>query len=120
MNKKLKLVLTRKWFDMILSGEKKEEYRAIKKSVVSLLFDWKESGLSREQFTEDLNEYGDNSDLWVFLKDFNDDMTFYHAYSTNRDKFDIEFLSVSIGEAKPEWSDNWKGNVFIIKLGEIK
>jgi len=109
MNKKLKLVLTRKWFDMILSGEKKEEYRAIKKSVVSLLFDWKESGLSREQFTEDLNEYGDNSDLWVFLK-----------YSANRDKFDIEFLSVSIGEAKPEWSDNWKGNVFIIKLGEIK
>lgn len=28
--KTLKLTLTRKWFDMILRGEKKEEYREIK------------------------------------------------------------------------------------------
>ena len=117
--KKLKLILTRKWFGMILSGEKKEEYRDIKESVVSLLFNWKLSGLTRLQFTNRLKNEGDDSDLWVFLKDFEDIMTFYHAYAHDRDKLDMEFLNVKIGEAKPEWSDNWKGNVFIIKLGEI-
>jgi len=25
---------------------------------------------------------------------------------------------IDIGPAKPEWSDNWPGNVFRIKIGE--
>lgn len=30
-----------------------------------------------------------------------------------------EFKGLSIGEAKPEWSDNWEGDVFVIKIGKI-
>jgi len=119
MKKKLKLILKRKWFDMILSGEKFEEYRDIKKSVVSLLFDWKLSGLTRVKFTNDLKTNGSKSDMWEYLKDLDEIMTFYHAYAHDRDSFDIEFIGINIGEAKPEWSDNWKGNVFVIKLGKI-
>jgi len=119
MKKKLKLVLKRKWFDMILSGEKTEEYRSIKPSIVSLLFNWRDSLLTMEEFIEKLNGENYNTYLCEYLKDFENNMTFYHAYSADRDKFDIEFKYVSIGEAKPEWSDNWKGKVFIIELGEI-
>jgi hypothetical protein len=41
MRKTLHLNLKRKWFDMILSGEKKEEYREIKKHWVKQLLDFK-------------------------------------------------------------------------------
>lgn len=38
MNKKiLRLNLTKKWFDLIISGEKKVEYRAVKKHWISRL-----------------------------------------------------------------------------------
>jgi len=28
-------------------------------------------------------------------------------------------LGIDVGKAKPEWSDNWQGDVFIISLGKI-
>ena len=37
----------------------------------------------------------------------------------NAPRFEIEFKGISIGKAVPEWSDNWQGNVFVLKLGEI-
>lgn len=38
MKKVLNLVVTKKWFDMIVSGEKNEEYREIKPYWVTRLF----------------------------------------------------------------------------------
>lgn len=28
-------------------------------------------------------------------------------------------VGIERGKAKPEWSDNWQGDVFIIKLGNV-
>ena len=30
----------------------------------------------------------------------------------------FKFDTVNIGKCKPEWSDGWKDDVFVIKLGE--
>jgi hypothetical protein len=34
-------------------------------------------------------------------------------------KIVIECRGIRIGKAKPEWSDNWQGDVFVIELGNI-
>jgi hypothetical protein len=91
----LHLTLKKKWFDMIASGEKKEEYREIKEYWVKRLR-WKTYSI--EPF---------------------DAIEFRNGYSKNAPKLFVKCLDIDLGKAKPEWSDNWQGNVFIIKLGEI-
>lgn len=109
MPKTLHLTLKRKWFDMIASGEKKEEYRDIKEY-------WENRLIDRRVIDEvDMLEFTHGKGLKEF-----DTITFRHGYAKNAPTVTVECLGISIGPAKPEWSDNWQGNVFIIKLGELK
>jgi len=94
----LKLTLKKKFFDMILSGDKKEEYREVKRYWQNRL---QINGYHRFEFI--------NFDF----------VEFRNGYATNAPRITIECKGISIGKAKPEWSDNWKGDVFIIKLGTI-
>ena len=87
----LHLTLKKKWFDMILSGEKKEEYREIKPY-------WNK----RLKFAS-----------------FPNTIIFKNGYSKSAPTIIVEMSGLSIGKAKPEWSDNWQGDVFVIKLGNI-
>jgi len=48
-----------------------------------------------------------------------DTVTFRNGYSGNAPTITVECLGISIGTAKPEWSDNWQGQVFVINLGEV-
>lgn len=93
--KVLKLTLKKKWFDMIASGEKKEEYREIKSY-------WANRFLSHERY---LNPY-----FFVLFK---------NGYSKDAPEIMLELRSIEVGQAKPEWSENWQGDVFVLKLGEI-
>ena len=86
----LHLTLKKKWFDMILSCEKKEEYRELKPY-------WDSRLLFRKY----------------------DIIRFRNGYSKNAPTFDIEFKGVKLDNAKPEWSDNAKGMFYVIKLGKI-
>lgn len=119
----LKLVLKYKWFDMIESGKKKEEYREIKESIVSLLFNWNMCGHTRESFTKELLLNGKETVvscrtiLWMYQKDF-DKVEFYRGYSKGRKTMTFNLKKITIGSANPELSDNWQGDVFIIKLGK--
>ena len=113
--KHLFLVLKNKWYDMIASGLKKEEYREIKTTNVSKLFNWRDSGLSLINFTNNLKELGNDSTLWVYLKDFGN-VTFSRAYTSTTATYDFQYIF--IGDAYPQWSDNWQGKCFVIKLGE--
>ncbi len=97
--KTLHLTLKKKWFDMILSGEKKEEYRETKPY-------WKRRFCIYP-----------NTD--TFLCHSFDTIKFTNGYAKNAPTFEIECLGIEIGKAKPEWSDNWQGEVFIIKLGNV-
>ncbi len=92
----LNLTLKKKWYDMILSGEKTEEYREIKDYWKCRLMIWPSSN----------------------FKHF-DTIKFTNGYARNAPSFMIECKGIKIGTAKPLWSDNWQGDVFIISLGKI-
>ena len=90
----LTLNVKKKWFDMILSGVKKEEYREIKKLYINKF----------EKFN------------YVNLFDT---VTFLNGMKKETPTIVIECIGISIGKAVPEWSDNWKGEVYVISLGNI-
>lgn len=103
--KTLNLTLKKKWFDMIASGEKKDEYRELKDY-------WKKRLISNYEELE-FEEWG-----IVYFNDF-DTITFRNGYAKDAPTMVIECEGITIGKARPEWSDNWQGDVFIIKLGKI-
>jgi hypothetical protein len=93
--KTLHLTLKKKWFDMIVLGIKKEEYRELKPY-------W-------------INRLGSPNDNCVNY----DLVTFRNGYAKDAPTITIQCKGITIGKARPEWSDNWQGDVFIIKLGKI-
>ena len=98
---------------MILSGEKKEEYREVKEF-------WE----TRIGCTYQLgNGNYPKSDKFIGFNICHisspNTITFTHGYAKNARKMIVECKCIDIGTARPEWSDNWQGDVFRIKLGEI-
>ena len=89
--KRLHLVLTAKWFDMIASGVKKEEYRAINKYWTNRL----------------VSDSGD-------IKHF-DEVCFHRGYTNNTILFSIN--DMNIGNGNKDWGAPDE-EVFIIKLGK--
>lgn len=110
----LQMTLKKKWFDMIASGEKKEEYREVKPYWINRLT-WHEFHTYE---IEDVSSVIRNGQAQVFRRDI-DAVCFKNGYAKDAPTITLEFEGIEIGEAKPEWSDNWQGEVFIIKLGKI-
>lgn len=109
----LHLVLKRKWFEMIQSGEKTEEYREIKHHWIHrLCFFKKQEGCT---FSSKPNECA----LCAMSNDFvchpYEYACFHLGYTNNTMTFKVR--DILIGKGKPEWGAP-KENVFIIKLGE--
>ena len=100
---------------MILSGEKTEEYREIKPywiiRLISDDFNW------NCETSEDRNAHFVACPSGFYKK--YDSVAFKNGYAKDAPTIEIECNGIERGEAKPEWSGNWKGDVFIIKLGEI-
>ncbi|EKB58386.1 ASCH domain-containing protein [Bergeyella zoohelcum] len=84
----LYLTLSKKWFDLIQSGEKKEEYREIKSY-------W-EKRLNDKHF---------------------DCVCFKNGYSANAPQFTIELKGVEISEGREEWGAERGKKYFVLKLG---
>lgn len=127
---------------MIASGEKKEEYREIKSFYTRRFTDnppkiyvigigWTPYTIHKD--ADDFRNFSnrgtnekvhymkrmlDNIIEYADWKPF-DTVTFRNGYAKDAPQITLKLESISIGPAKPEWSDNWQGNVFIIKLGEI-
>lgn len=100
----LHLTLKRRWFDLILSGEKTEEYRELKEYWVNRLIDPHQS------------EDGNFEPHFVNFKHF-DLIRFTNGYAKDAPTFDIECKGISIGTGKHEWGG--EGQTFIISLGKI-
>lgn len=99
--KVLKLTLKKQWFDMILSGEKKEEYRKVKPFWEKrLIFNYDE--LIDELGVVEFAEY--------------DLVEFTHGYGNHRPKVTLECKGIEIGKGNPDWGAPLE-DVFIIKLG---
>lgn len=105
------LTLKKKWFDLILSGQKLEEYREIKPYWIRRL----------------LGNWQDYDEKSVFRK--GDYMmpfgvtaiTFKNGYSRNARRFTIEWKGLEVKEPNPEWvSDGESGKLFFaLKLGRV-
>ncbi len=93
----LKLTLTRQWFDMILSGEKKEEYREIKPHWIKILM---------------TRGYPPAFRKYMFIE-------FRNGYSKESPAFKAMCEGVSIGYGRPEWGAKLGRKYFVIKIGTI-
>ena len=93
--KTLHLNLKRKWFDMILSGEKKEEYRELSDY-------WK----FRFEHLKSLDTPTKT-------------ITFSNGYRKDRDQFVIKLKSIWIAKGKEKWGAEPDKLYFVLKLGEI-
>lgn len=90
------LTLKKKWFDMILSGEKKEEYREMKPYWNTRL---------RNKKTYCLR----NIDLIVFK----------NGYQKNARTISIECEKIQMREGKKEWGAEVGQHYFVLILGNI-
>jgi hypothetical protein len=104
----LHLTLKNKWFDMILSGEKKEEYREIK-----------DYWISRLAITF-VHRHDEDGERFIFEpKDF-DTVRFKNGYAKDSVFTDREVKGVRIGTGKPEWGAENNKNYFIIEFEDFK
>lgn len=118
----LNLVLKRKWFDLIKSGEKKEEYRdlsdhwgarlcyKIPLGTGGYLTKWMQL---REGNFDCLNDTSfPNFQDW-------DEVCFIHGYKPDAERITLQFKGIEIKEGKPEWGAEPGQQYFVIKLGDI-
>ncbi len=127
--KTLHLNLKRKWFDMILSGEKREEYRDITdywarrliavRDPCGMEFNvWDEmvtdlrDPQKRHNSANELCAYFD-----VELKPYTT-ITFSNGYAKNRPQFVIELERICVGKGTLVWGASAL-NHFILRLGKI-
>ncbi len=95
----LHLTLTRKWFDMILSGEKKEEYRDQKRYWATRLI---ESGKCP----------------YYTFKDF-DCILFRNGYAKDAPEMYVEFKGTTMDRGRKDWGAVEGEHYYVIKLGKV-
>ncbi len=126
MNEKiLKLTLKKKWFNMILSGEKTEEYREFNDYWKSRLGIKKGSKMAKMSFMD----YPNLLALSIYISLGYDcvprfDYTaveFYNGghFSNKLPHFKIELREIWINTGKPEWGAEVGKDYFVLKLGRI-
>jgi hypothetical protein len=110
MSKVLHLTLKKKWFDMISSGEKNEEYREIKKHWVQRICN-DHKGMIGGDFMDahTVCAYTFKSFEWVY---------FTNGYRANSEIMRRRCLGITIETGIPEWGAEPGKKYFVIKLGE--
>lgn len=102
--KTLKLTLKKQWFDMILFGQKTEEYREVKDY-------WK----NRLLYSIGCTFKGER----LFETEFHkfDFVEFTNGYNKKSPQVTLECKGIEIGTGKTEWGAIENETYFIIKLG---
>ena len=111
----LTLPIKKRWFDMILSGEKKEEYREIKPYYTSrfqsIVARWAQD---KEHFWDGLFQeecrcgwYDCECDVF--------EVKFRNGYSANSPAV-VAKVTLCIGQGKPEWGAEPRCEYYILKI----
>jgi len=116
--KTLHLNLKKKWFDMILSGEKKQEYREIKKYWINRLLNLIWHNSSCPLLPELCNDYDVLSAYLLSFKKF-DTITFSNGFTKNRRQFEIKLDNIIVRDGISEWGAENNIKYFVLNLGEI-
>lgn len=104
--KTLQLMLRHKWFDMISSGEKKEEYRELKPYWLKRIF--KPLGDKNNNGTDE------TSSPKYEVRDFSE-VCFHLGYTNKTVSFKID--GITIGMGRKEWGAVPNKQYIVIKLG---
>ena len=126
--KTLDLVLKRKWYDMIDSSVKTEEYREIKPYWIKRLIEERDPSHHDyyERITRNRAEFFCARDIllqyyleesFVRYKDF-DTVTFHLGYAKNRPSMTFQIKDIAISRGKPEWGAEVGESYFVIELGK--
>lgn len=113
----LHLTLKKKWFDMIASGEKKEEYRDVKPYWISRLVD----GMGHPHSCADFNFKHKNG--YEYSMDYAvgyDYVEFRNGYRKDSPRVLVKILDIVLDAATTsKWGAEYGKQYFIIKLGDI-
>lgn len=93
----LTLPIKKKWFDMILSGEKKEEYREIKPYYISRFMSYRDGFPTGHEMQK---------------------IMFRNGYSKTSPSF-VAKCTLSVGTGKEEWGAEKDKQYFILTIHEI-
>ena len=125
MEKTLHLVLKKKWFDMIASGEKKEEYREITPYWCNrLLFGCPLGEIYWEGVVDKKNERG--RDWLLAYLEINhigyrhyDFVTFHLGYAKDRPQMTFKFHGIEARKGKEEWGAELGKEYFVIQFEKV-
>lgn len=126
--KTLHLNLKKKWFDMILFGGKKEEYRSLNEYWIRRLIQFDREtdfDVLDELVTDIQNPYERHVSVVDMLDYFQcrfidfDTITFSNGYAKNRRQFVIELKEIRIGIGNPKWGADEHQKYFVLELGDI-
>lgn len=125
-NKTLHLVLKRKWWDMIASGEMREEYRDVNHYWAIRLLDsqyrWYSQNIDYPNNFIDWLYFGlGHNDIGFRCLDFRsyEKVCFHLGYTNNTMTFKITSMDVMCGEeCHQDWGAEPDKYYFVIKLGE--
>ena len=116
----LDLSLKHRWYDMIASGEKTEEYREIKDFYFKRLnFEWRlhlEDGCYKGCI--DFRHHPEKCAKCGRFSPYPYDAVRFHRGQGSPVTMLVECLGITIGKGKPEWGAPEDKEVFIIKLGK--
>lgn len=125
----LNLTLKKKWFDMIASGEKKEEYREIKPYWMNRLTRYSETMSPDDWYPEELC-----SEILRFPESYQEAMLLYgcrfrrfdevvakNGYAKNCPVVRWAHKGIRIGKPNPAWCEpgDVDKTVFILGIGEL-
>ena len=115
--KTLYLPLNAKWYEMIESGEKKEEYREIKQYWCTRIGNECGKFYHQKFINGDITYICSYTNRRCRCKQANNYTHVRFSYGYTRRTMTFEIESISIGKGKPEWGAA-EEDVFIIKLGK--
>ena len=101
----LHATLEKKWFNMILAGIKKEEYRDIKPYWIKRLLN--------ADFTDDRKFVFDDNQRHY------DAIQFTNGYGKTAPTMLVEYHGVKVGNTKEGWADSYKTEAFVLLLGKV-
>lgn len=99
------LPIKKKWFDMILSGEKKEEYREIKPYYDNRFYHFRTREIDKNTFS-----------LCIESPEY---ALFRNGYSSNSPTIKCQ-IEITTGIGKPEWGAEPNKEYYILKILSVE
>ncbi len=109
------LPITKQWYDMILSGEKTEEYREIKPYYTTrftrIFRDFFNMPMAKSK-SQDLNEWLQTGSRFQFPERFS------NGYQKNSPSF-VAYCLLSVGKGRPEWGAEPGRQYYVLQILKI-